>query len=88
MEKQARLAAAAEIAVNNCSGFLGGYTDAQNMRRDADASAAMARKLGATDAVMAKAQTDTMNAFNSAVFLSGAPAACNQLVSAIAWESS
>lgn len=88
MEKQARLAAAAELASQSCAGYLGGYGDARTLRKDADASAATARSLGATDAVMQKARLDVETAFNGAVFLAGAPAACNELVSSIAWESS
>jgi hypothetical protein len=88
MEKYARLAAGASLAAERCGGFVGGYSSARDLRRDADTNAALARKLGATDQTMQKARTDVEAAFGGALILGGTPAACNQLVSSIAWESS
>ena len=88
MERLARLAAAAELAAQRCPGQLGGYQGAVQARQDANRTIATARQLGATDAVIAKARSETRQAFDATVVWTDPNTACNQLVGSIAWASS
>jgi hypothetical protein len=87
MEKYARLAAAARVSAENCGGYVGGYASAQQLRDDANMNVAKARQLGATDAVLAKARSDVLNAFNTALVFTTPQDACSQLISELAWHS-
>lgn len=87
MEQRARLAAGAELAVQQCGGYTGGYAGAQQMKQDANANIVAARKLGATDEVLAKAKKDVETGFNNAAIFTNRQEACNQLVSQLAWVS-
>lgn len=87
MEQKARLAAAADFAAQNCAGYAGGYTGAQQMKRDANENLVAARQLGATDEVIKKAKTDVQTVFNTTVAFSNKQEACNQLISRVAWAN-
>lgn len=78
---------AAEHAAKNCGAYLGGYGGAKTMKDDANKNIVMARNLGATDAVFAKARADVENVFSTAVVFGDRQMACNDLVSQVAWNS-
>lgn len=87
MEQRARLAAAAELAAQQCAGYAGGYSGAQRMKQDANENITAAREMGADDAVLAKARSDVKSTFDTASVFSSKQEACNQLVSQVAWHS-
>jgi hypothetical protein len=87
MEKHARLAAAALFAGQNCAGYAGGYGAAKQMKKDANKNIVIARKLGATDAVLQKAKTDVQTAFSTQSAFTSHQEACNALVGSLAWHS-
>lgn len=86
MERHARLAAAAELAARQCGGFIGGYASARELRDDANRNILTARQLGATDADIEKARADARTTFEAMTFWADRNHACNELVSALAWE--
>lgn len=87
MDRHARLAAGAEFVAKQCSGHVGGYSSAQEMKADADRNIIAARKLGATDATIQQARKDVQNAYAGAYVLVGEQEACRQLVSELAWST-
>jgi CHASE3 domain sensor protein len=86
MERHARLAAAAELAVQVCPAQLGGYQSAVQARQDANRNIATARQLGATDPDLQKARQDTRQAFDAQAIWTNPLVACNQLVGQLAWQ--
>lgn len=87
MEAAARRAAAAELTAKQCAGFAGGYESVRKLRHDANQNIATARRLGATDATVAKARTDVRMAFDMQVAFSNPQQACNMMVGELAWAT-
>jgi hypothetical protein len=87
MEREARMAAAAELAAQRCGGYAGGYESVKRMKQDANRSVVTAKNLGATPEVMERARQDTQSAFTTAVVFTDQQHACNSLVSELAWNS-
>jgi PBP1b-binding outer membrane lipoprotein LpoB len=88
MEASARKAAAAELTAKRCAGYAGGYESVQKLRQDANKNIAIARSLGATDAVISKARTDVGTAFDMQVAFTDQQQACNAMVGELAWATS
>jgi hypothetical protein len=88
MEAAARKAAAAELTAKQCAGYAGGYESVRKLREDANKNVTIARKLGATDAVLQKARTDVQTAFNTQVAFTTQQEACNAMVGELAWSTS
>lgn len=80
-------AAAAELTAKQCAGFAGGYESVRKLRHDANQNIATARRLGATDATIAKARTDVRMAFDMQVAFSNPQQACNMMVGELAWAT-
>jgi hypothetical protein len=87
MEAAARRAAAAELTAKQCAGFAGGYESVRKLRHDANQNIATARRLGATDATIAKARADVRMAFDMQVAFSTPQQACNVMVGELAWAT-
>lgn len=75
--------AGAEVAVAQCSGYIGGFSDAQALKAEAAKDLKRARGLGATDATLSAARTETVNRINGAIFLIGVRDTCSQLVASL-----
>jgi alkanesulfonate monooxygenase SsuD/methylene tetrahydromethanopterin reductase-like flavin-dependent oxidoreductase (luciferase family) len=75
--------AGAEVAVARCSGYIGGFSDAQALKAEAAKDLKRARNLGATDATLNAAKTTVLNRVNGAIFLIGVPDTCSQLVASL-----
>lgn len=88
MEATARKAAAAELVAKQCAGYAGGYESVRKLRQDANKNIALARNLGATDAVIQKARTDVQTAFSTQVAFTDQQQACNAMVGELAWATS
>ena len=87
MERRARLAAAGELSVKQCAGFVGGYEAARAVKADANTNVIAARSLGATDADIEKARSDVRSTFHTTAAFSSIPEACNSLVGSLAWAT-
>lgn len=87
MERKARMAASAEIVARQCAGFAGGYSDAVQLRGDANRYIVDARALGATDQDIQRQRDVVQTTFQNAVAWVSRQDACNQLVSELAWQS-
>jgi len=85
MEAAARKAVGAELVAKRCAGYAGGYEGVQKLRQDSNKNIALARSLGATDAVIAKARVDVDTGFNTQVAFTDLQSACNTMVGELAW---
>lgn len=83
MERHARMAKAGDLVARECAGVAGGYTDMKAIREDSAKNAMIARELGATPAVMAKAAKDVQSNYATAYFVVGEYDACSQLMAAL-----
>ncbi|KQS74399.1 hypothetical protein ASG25_00325 [Rhizobium sp. Leaf384] len=84
MEARLNRYAGAQVVAMNCAA-AGGYSSVATMRADADKNLAEARRLGATDADVAKATQRVNGNFAGAVFMVGDYQACNSFMSTLAW---
>ena len=87
MEAAARKAAGAELAAKQCAGYVGGYEGVRRLREDSNRNIAIARSLGATDAVIQKARADVQTAFNATVAFTTQQQACNSIIGELAWAT-
>ena len=83
----ARSAAAYEYTARNCAGRAGGFNDLIAIRQQADARYAMARKLGATEALIEQEKNAVQSAAGSATFWVGADDVCKKLVTEAAMQA-
>lgn len=84
-EGYARRAAAAELVVKRCAGYVGGYGAIRELKKDANKNIATARELGADNTIIDKARLDVDGAFGMAEAFVGRAEACNQMVGELAW---
>jgi len=75
--------AGAEVAVAQCSAYIGGFSDAQALKAEAAKDLARARKLGATDAMLTAAKTQVANQVSGTIILIGQRDTCSTLVSSL-----
>ena len=75
--------AGAQVAVEQCAPWIGGFGDARELREEANEDLRRARQLGATDAVLNAARQDVNGKVMGAAFMVGAPQACSSLVASL-----
>ena len=86
-EAAARKAAGAEYAARNCGAFVGGFSDARELRDVANQQITIARNLGADDAMISTARSDVQTAVSTVAAFTSQREACGQLVSELAWQT-
>lgn len=87
-EKFARIGVGAEVAVQRCSAYVGGYDAAKAMKADSAKSLEAARKLGATPEMITKARSDVSGTLQGAVIMIGEREACSQFLTSLAFAGS
>ena len=90
MERQARIAASAELAAAHCDGHATDSANPQAADVDVDESLARARATGATGATaqdLARAREHMHRTFSMAERFRSTRAACDELLHKIAWHS-
>ena len=83
-EAAARKAASMRYSTTQCTIYMGGISDIRSVLDAANAMEKRARALGATDAVMVKAQQDVEVTWGTGVALIGKQEMCSNMVSTVA----
>lgn len=83
----ARSAAAFEYTARYCAGRAGGFSDLIAIRRQAEARYAMARKLGATEALIQQEKNTVQSTVGSAEMWVGKEDTCSTLITEAAMNA-
>jgi len=75
--------AGAQVAVAQCSSYIGGFSDAQGLKAEAAKDLENAKKLGATDAFLNASVTQIANQITGAIFLIGQQDTCSTLIASL-----
>jgi len=75
--------AGAQVAIAQCSSYIGGFSDAQGLKAEAAKDLERAKKLGATDALLSAAVTQVANQVSGTIIMIGQRDTCSTLVASL-----